>query len=424
MNAYIIKPLLSRFNDIKNDIKTNFSFMYCVDTAECILLAIIFSFGIVNFFTNYSISRLYPVMLFAVLILKNIKRLIPAMKDMLKIIIPFLIIIVIALLWMLLYKNGMREMRYFIIQLIAGFNAYFFTSKKINRTMNIMAFIVVLFGVYLVAHIGDAKFLTQLAFDEDGYISYLTIMFPMGLTACLFCSRLFAREAKDMRLWNLLGFVFILFIMFNFAGRGYLMFSLALFIIFLARDLIMYQKRLKLFLILLFSLIALLLVVYFFIMSPALKFRMLSLFYNLTEEPRLKLYGKFFSNIVHNMRWVFGIGFKMSTYLIGQLERHPHNILFELWGELGIIGLACLVFILVNTYRNSAINGSRINRLAVDGLNPAVLSNANHAVNMMLIFFTFNYMLYYSLIEKGYYLFIPMAMVFAIRREIIAAEAK
>lgn len=271
-------------------------------------------------------------------------------------------------------------------------------------------FISSLYAVYLLM---NTSRVLQMISGRFGTFNYLDVTLPLGLglSFSLVLTFLIEKRMPVKILYLGLSILQTLAIS-QFRARGNILFPfmIVIFLLLLKDTKKLRQRLFNLLIAAVIIAVAVTLVMRY--ANVALVTRLLNT--NVSNESRIPLYKFYLSYILHNFRFISGIGFLNSVNVLhkaGFHESYPHNLLLELIGEMGFIGIILVTTVGVKLVKNE-LRRMRYQR-SLSGVNSEEYDRQMtqfFLLNAGFLFYFMSFMKSYSIYD-GYQLFIFIAML-------------
>ena len=252
------------------------------------------------------------------------------------------IILILILIYSLFYSlfiglsSFQATLKLFISCLIA-FYAYMFSIKKIYNTINIIYLYNIFYAILLLITPARANRLMA-----TGSLNYLNITFTLGLaltiSLCVFICSLYKMLNLKTAIISVLSVVIFTIVTSHFNARGSLIFPIlsALIILLIIS---MFNFKQTLFVLPIVCIVFIICFnVYYSNSSKYIYNRMMSLFNkeDIANNNRIIMWIRYLNEINDKNWFVLGGGPNSSRVYLGY---YPHNIVLQLLGEYGILGL-------------------------------------------------------------------------------------
>lgn len=223
----------------------------------------------------------------------------------------------------------------------------FFVGSSLNeKNLNTLVYCIFIFSGIASFFIFFNSYMGIKIFNIDFRFQYL----PSSFVQAIFTLGCFSLSIFGKRKF-LFKIMFLLALYFQFLnfGRG----SILLGIIIIMMDYIIinyYNKKYLKITLIIFSLLLIFNVVFQFLLSSGLlNYRLLRLFSDVTEEPRLEVWSRVF-DYDFNVFIGGGMGFYNTIH-----STHPHNSILQLFEDSGIFGSLIYLFLLFASFKRYLI---------------------------------------------------------------------
>jgi O-antigen ligase len=235
-----------------------------------------------------------------------------------------------------LYVTGFQNYIYFI-ELISLSLLYI-----AGRTINTESYIVLVRVILTIGLVHSLVLLLDRGYIYSSGVNYLLLSLVIGLYTCISLLHVVFSKSK---LWKTL-YIFLFIIgfsaLFSIQSRAVFL-IVSLFSFALPWFLLTSKNRLKVYG---FGLVLLVVAISFFqdlivdiYSNSVISERMVELFFNFEDEPRIILYSLYFQNFTDFFLTGYGINGTDSGVYSSMTEVHPHNFILEMISEFGLIGL-------------------------------------------------------------------------------------
>lgn len=292
----------------------------------------------------------------------------------------------------------------FILGLCTAYLASIINDEDLHKIFKLSTLFCTIYALYIIVN----KSTIYANLLVTGKLNYLFVTLPIGLGLSFSLTYLILGKQVVWKKIYYLACSIIQFVsMLNYSARGNLIFPIILIFILMF---ITSNRDYKHFARNVFIMIILLLVAIYLFQTFAnarLIERMNGFRFNYSSETRLPIYRKYLNYILSSFRVFIGHGFGSSSLILSHVGidgLYPHNFILQLFGELGLLGLALVIICTIETigtdvqwYREIA--HEKDNRFLVFCL-----------INAGLLFYLFTYLKSYS-IYSGYQFFIFISLI-------------
>lgn len=233
-----------------------------------------------------------------------------------------------------------------LISIMIGFRTFLLNK---NQNIKALKYTIIVNIIFSIICIFDFNFIFSRMINNTE--NYLNISLPIAFSCNVVATIVLLEMFKEKKMLYIIYFFILIIALLRFSARGNIIFIVINILFISIINLVVNSSKLVRKFI--FSLCVCILVIYIYF-NYASNYdvnRMLRIFIDVSNEPRMILYINYIGYLKHStiINCIFGHGVHSSYDILGI---YPHNMFLEIFGELGVIGLLSVFIFFIKILKN------------------------------------------------------------------------